>query len=326
MEDLISVIVPVYKVEKYIHKCIDSIINQTYTNLEIILVDDGSPDSCGKICDEYAKKDNRIKVIHKTNGGLSDARNAGTKHAKGTYLTYIDSDDFVSENYIEYMYNLLKHSADITFATCGVEIIRNKSIIQHESDTNFHKYNREEAFTSLLYDEGLFLSAWGKLFRTDFIKNYSFPKGKAYEDTAVIYKWINDSNKIICGEEKCYYYVDRANSISNQKEFNNNEIDYINNSKLMLKFINENYGLDEAVERFFLYVNFRELRILLLSKNKNKQYEEEMWSNIKKHRITVLKNKKISKRDKLAIYTSFFGKKFFKLAWIIYCKLTKRII
>jgi len=100
MSDLISVIIPVYKVEKYIDKCIKSILNQTYTNLEIILVDDGSPDNCGQICDDYAQKHNRIKVIHKTNGGQAEARNYGLNIAKGKYVTFLDSDDYVSEDYI----------------------------------------------------------------------------------------------------------------------------------------------------------------------------------------------------------------------------------
>lgn len=326
MNDLISVIIPVYKVEKYLEQCISSVIRQTYRNLEIILVDDGSPDNCPKICDEYAKKDNRIKVIHKKNGGLSDARNVGTESANGTYLTYIDSDDFVSEDYIEYMYSLLKKSEDLTFSACGVKVIRENTIIKKDNNPNFNIYSSEEAFVSLLYDSGLFLSAWGKLFKTNFIKKYPFPKGEVYEDTAVIYKWINDSNKIIYGEKDCYYYVCRANSISKQKEFNNSEIDYIEHTEAMLNFINKNYGLDEAVERFFLYANFRELRILLLSKNQNQKYEEEVWNNIKKHRMKVIRNKKISKRDKFAIYSSIFGKKFFKLSWIFYCKITGRIL
>ena len=114
MEDLITVIVPVYKVEKYIRKCIESIINQTYKNIEIILVDDGSPDDCGKICDEYAKKDNRIKAIHKENGGLSDARNKALDLTNGKYVIFVDSDDYIEKNAIEYLYQLMqKYNTDI---------------------------------------------------------------------------------------------------------------------------------------------------------------------------------------------------------------------
>ena len=107
---LISVVIPIYKVEKYLCECVDSVINQTYTNLEIILVDDGSPDNCPAICDDYASKDSRIKVIHKENGGQSSARNAGIKIAKGEYISFIDSDDYVSPVYIEQLYSTLKRS------------------------------------------------------------------------------------------------------------------------------------------------------------------------------------------------------------------------
>ena len=105
--ELISIVIPIYKVEQYLRRCIDSVICQTYKNIEIILIDDGSPDNCGKLCDEIKKKDNRIKVIHKSNGGLSDARNCGINIATGKYITFIDSDDYVTEDYIEYMYRLL---------------------------------------------------------------------------------------------------------------------------------------------------------------------------------------------------------------------------
>ena len=118
-QDLISVIIPIYNVEQYLDRCIDSVKKQTYTNLEIILVDDGSPDNCGKMCDEYAEDDKRIKVIHKENGGLSDARNAGIEIATGEYITFIDSDDYVSLDYVEYMYKLLK-DAGAKLSICGV--------------------------------------------------------------------------------------------------------------------------------------------------------------------------------------------------------------
>ena len=113
-QPLVSIIVPIYKVEPYLRRCLDSIVNQSYTNLEIILVDDGSPDNCPQICDEYASKDNRIKVIHKKNGGLSDARNAGLDICKGEYISFVDSDDWVDEKYIETLLDLaIKENVDI---------------------------------------------------------------------------------------------------------------------------------------------------------------------------------------------------------------------
>ncbi len=125
---LISIIVPVYKVEMYIKKCINSIINQTYKNIEIILVDDGSPDNCGKICDDYSKTDKRIIVVHKDNGGLSDARNRGLIAASGQFITFVDSDDYIELNYIETHYNnLINNNADISIA--GHNVIYNSSLI-----------------------------------------------------------------------------------------------------------------------------------------------------------------------------------------------------
>ena len=115
----ISVIVPVYKVEPYIRKCVDSILGQTFSDIQVILVDDGSPDQCGKICDEYAKQDKRVEVIHKENGGLSDARNAGVPYAKGEYIIFLDSDDYIEKDMLEYMYTRIQDSgADM--ATCGL--------------------------------------------------------------------------------------------------------------------------------------------------------------------------------------------------------------
>ena len=126
MDDLISVIIPVYNVEKFIDRCINSLINQTYKNLEIILVDDGSPDNCPGLCDDWAKKDNRIKVVHKQNGGLSDARNAGLERSTGDYIMFVDSDDFVDETICEVLLNDLKNN-DADFSMCGVEICNDYS-------------------------------------------------------------------------------------------------------------------------------------------------------------------------------------------------------
>lgn len=330
-EPLISIIIPVYNVEKYIENCLETVIKQTYKNIEIILVDDGSKDSSSKICDKYAKKDNRIRVIHKKNGGLSDARNVGTEQATGMFITYIDSDDSVTYDYVEYLYKLIKMDKDITFSSCNVEIVRkeehteNTEIAKEEYGVNI--FNKQQAFKALLYAKELFLSACGKLFYSGFIKKYKFPVGLAYEDTAVIYKWINDSNKIICGSKPCYKYYSRDNSISKQGSFNKNEIDYIKNTDEMLNFIKKNYPEElKAVNRFFIYANFRELRIILFSEEnkETKEIEKKIWKNIKKYRIKVLLDNEASKRDKAAILISFLGRKNFKRAWKLYCKITGR--
>ncbi len=173
MKDLITVVVPVYKVEKYIDRCVTSIINQTYKNLQIILVDDGSPDNCGKICDEYAKKDNRIEVIHKENGGLSDARNAGINIAKGKYIAFVDSDDYVANDYIEYMYKILKKE-NAKISICELQIVwkntkieektnlqENKEIEKNRKikENEVQKLTSKQALENLLYSQGIDVSA-----------------------------------------------------------------------------------------------------------------------------------------------------------------------
>ena len=168
MQPLISIVIPVYKVEKYLERCILSIINQNYSNLEIILVDDGSPDDCGLICDNWAKIDNRIRVIHKENGGLSDARNAGIKIATGEFITFIDSDDYVLDNYIEYLLELIfKYNADI--AICNFhqlfEETNRKVFVGGKVEKIF---NSEEAIETMLYDRDFYTCAWGKLYRKSF--------------------------------------------------------------------------------------------------------------------------------------------------------------
>ncbi|MBR6253598.1 MAG: glycosyltransferase [Clostridia bacterium] len=219
---LISVVVPIYKVEDYIHKCLDSIINQTYKNLEIILVDDGSPDNCPLICDEYAKKDSRIKVIHKKNGGLSDARNSGIRLAKGQYIGFVDSDDYLDLDMFEYLYTLLnKYNADIS--TCGyrdVGIIENDGIVPNIET----ELDRTEAL-KLLATNGLLKDyAWNKLYKLNlFLDNrIEYPSGKVMEDIATTYKLIEKSNKVVLGNRCLYNYLRRSGSITGDKCFKTN--------------------------------------------------------------------------------------------------------
>lgn len=213
--DKISVVIPVYKVEQYLDECILSVINQTYKNLEIILVDDGSPDKCGKICDRYSKVDNRIIVIHKENGGLSDARNKGIEIATGKYVSFIDSDDYVDLRYFEILYkNIIKHEANI--AICSYQKffdgdeLKDKCKIYEDSKI----LNKEEALFNLYGKDRInYVIACGKLFDIKLFKAIEFPKGKVNEDSFTTYKLYFKSEKIIYNKSKLYYYRQRKNSI-----------------------------------------------------------------------------------------------------------------
>ncbi|MCR5223874.1 MAG: glycosyltransferase [Bacilli bacterium] len=203
---LISVIVPIYNVEEYLNKCVDSIIGQTYKNLEIILVDDGSPDNCPELCDEYLKIDKRVKVIHKKNGGLSDARNEGVRISTGEYISFIDSDDYVPNNFIEELFNgYIKEDADISI--CDIKVIYDDKEIVEESMKG-DEINQLNAINTPFA-----ASACNKLFKSEIIKKCPFEVGKINEDIAVVIPIIANSKKIAYVTSTTYNYVQRDTSI-----------------------------------------------------------------------------------------------------------------
>ena len=217
MKSLISVIVPVYKVEKYLNKCIDSILSQTYRELEVILVDDGSPDSCGQICDYYKDTDDRVKVIHKKNGGLSDARNAGLAIATGEYIGFVDSDDWIKADMYEYLINeLAENKAQI--AVCNWI---------NATDKRYMINNFEEQCISgeegvkLLFEDKTENYAWNKLYSSSLWSDIKFPVGKNFEDVLTIYKVFGKAERIAFANEAKYYYRIRSSSISGTRNYNN---------------------------------------------------------------------------------------------------------
>ena len=209
---LVSIIVPIYKVEPYLRRCLDSIVNQTYTNIEIILIDDGSPDNCPQICDEYASKDNRIKVIHKMNGGLSDARNSGIDISKGEYISFVDSDDWVDEKYIEILLDLtIKENADIVIG----EYTKTQGVILQEKQNIWTKtYSSKEALIRLFSKNNItFTVSWGKLYKKELFNSIRFPIGKFHEDEFTTYILFYNSTKIVYTSKILYNYYQRAGSI-----------------------------------------------------------------------------------------------------------------
>lgn len=213
--EIISIVVPVYNVEKYLKECIDSILNQTYVKLEIILVDDGSTDSSGKICDEYLKKDNRIKVFHKLNGGLSDARNYGIKHANGKYIQFTDSDDFLDKDMIKILYNNAKeNNSDVSI--CSFYTL--KDGIKFTDATHKNKiFSRDEAIKASLLDKEIRNYAWNKLYKKSIFETIEYPKGKLFEDILTMPKIFLQSSCISLVDIPLYYYRQRNDSIIHKK-------------------------------------------------------------------------------------------------------------
>lgn len=216
---LVSIIVPVYNVEQYIHRAVDCLLHQTYPHLEILLIDDGSPDKCPQICDEYAQKDQRIRVIHKTNGGLSDARNAGLNIAKGEYLTFLDSDDYLSLDAIEILLNIIQEQG-VDVVCSGLNIINAKGeIYDYRKGDNSFKISGKETVKLLLKDEFPYNFSPAKLYKRDLFNDIRFPLGRLYEDIATTYLVINRANSVYCMKE-CLYYYERGRDGNITSELN----------------------------------------------------------------------------------------------------------
>lgn len=215
MGPLVSVIVPVYNVEEYLHRCIDSLINQSYLNLEIILVDDGSTDRSSSICDEYAAKDNRIRVVHKENGGQSSARNVAMDIMCGKYVVFVDSDDYISCNMIEkFIDSSLRHNVDVVVA--DYTIIGNFPKKTKEVNKDYCATGIDIA-KAIIRDEYPKNFAWGKLYKSYLFDDVRFPEGRIYEDTATIYKVVAKSSLVYCLSDSLYFYeMGRPNNTTSE--------------------------------------------------------------------------------------------------------------
>ena len=231
---LISIIVPVYKAEKYLNRCVESIVNQTYKNLEIILVDDGSPDNCPQMCDEWAEKDGRIKVIHKENGGAAMARNAALDTASGDYIGFVDSDDWIACNMYEVLYNsLIENDSDISMC-------RHFDVDAQSAIKEIDFYFSEEAITGkdcivLGKYSAVNCVLWNKLYKKELWQNIRFPNYMKYEDEAVLPYIYNEAKKIACVQAPLYYYVYVDGSIMNS-QLSDNDLVMINIMEKRLEF------------------------------------------------------------------------------------------
>lgn len=300
--ELITIIVPIYNVKPYLSRCIESIINQDYKKLEIILVDDGSTDKSGNICDEYAKKDKRIIVIHQENQGLSCARNNGTRISKGKYIAYIDSDDYIELDYISYLYKLIKdNKADIS--ACAHNKHRYIETV----------YEKDELYPALLTSKIAF-SAWSKLIKASIMKdnNIYFPVNEIYEDQKWIYYLLEHTNRVVISSESKYHYTYRQNSIFNTKSLQNKKI-LINRVCEMHNFIKERHPEYLSLS-YIKYI--RELTYNFLSFSRTKELEtlkKEIYSLIKKNRNKIILKKEVNLFLRLEVLVSYFGYNFFKL-------------
>ena len=239
-QPLISVIVPIYNVKEYFDRCVESIVNQTYKNIEIILVDDGSPDNCPQMCNEWAEKDTRINVIHKENGGLSDARNAGLKIATGEIVSFIDSDDWIELDMFEKMLNrMIEDDSDIV--SCGVKWVEEDgNVIRDVTVSNDEVLDMQSAMKELLNDGKLKQHVWNKIYKFDLIKDVLFEKGKYHEDVFWSYQIVGKAQKVSVVKESFYNYVQRSNSIMGEG-FSVKRLDALDANRQRCEYIKEHF-------------------------------------------------------------------------------------
>lgn len=262
MIDLISIIVPIYNVENYLDKCIKSIISQTYNNLEIILVDDGSLDNCAEICDDYAEKDSRIVVIHKENGGLSSARNAGLKIAKGNYISFVDSDDYIYKEMIEHMlFVAVENAADIVicdYKTVYEDEKVNYEILEQYCDTgkiiDIGQNESQLAYFDDHKKRKSLVVVWNKLYKKELLENIRFPEGRIHEDEAVTYRLLYKAKKIMYIKNSYYFYLERKGSIM-ASTFNKKRFQLFDAYIERLKFYEENNEKELYKKVIFLYMH-----------------------------------------------------------------------
>lgn len=241
-EPKISVIVAAYKVEDYLRKCVDSILSQTFKNLEVILVDDGSPDESGAICDEYALKDKRIRVIHKTNGGQSTARNKGLEIAQGDYIGFVDGDDWIEPAMYQTLYETMaQDNADIV--QCGWYKVEPSGDKECPYLDDFKEiYSSDEGLDELIASQGghLNTSVCCKLFKKDIAQQFRFSPVRAYEDDEYIFKTVSLANKIVCIHTPLYDYLNRENSTMTAK-FNMNKVALVTIQKKITDYLEMRY-------------------------------------------------------------------------------------
>ncbi len=313
---LVSIIVPVYQVEKYIHHCINSILSQTYKNLEIILVDDGSQDACPQICDEYAEKDNRVYVIHQKNLGLSEARNTGIKIAQGEYIAFVDSDDYISSDMIQILLErAVCKNADIS--VCNYFTVNGNNSYWRRKP----QYEREMTSTQALEDIFTLpnyceVVVWNKLFHAHLFKDTGilFPCGKIHEDNFTTYKLIYYANKIVYCDQPLYYYVQRDESIMHAS-FNLKKLQLLEAVDETKNFIiQNNLPLVKQVQNYEIMMLFNILNQLLYEKKKYINVWNEIRCMILNDKKLIERNPYISKRHRIGI---------FLLQWHLYTPLYK---
>lgn len=321
MKPLISIVVPVYNVEKYVQTCIQSIINQTYQNLEIILVDDGSTDCSGKICDDMARQDKRIYVIHKENGGLSDARNVGIDRATGKLIMFVDSDDYLTEKMIEKLYtSKIAYKAQISCCLIRIVYENPPPNISSASQTNEGEsifLNQTEALVKFLKQSEILNSANAKLYDTELFRNIRYPKGELFEDLGTTYKLFALARRVALVRIEGYCYFVRSGSIQNSS-FSKKKMSELKFAKEQKDYLDAKFPQLELATTDRLVSSCFHILFSVMGLHEFEPERKEVEKIIKENRKKLLLSRETSKKTKYGCLLSYLG---FRTEALIYKKL-----
>lgn len=318
-KELISIIIPVYNAEQYIKKTITCVLGQKYSNWELLLIDDGSTDTSGKICEEFAEQDKRIRVFHISNGGAAVARNVGINNALGKYICFIDSDDLVSDDYVNFLYmNIMKYQVDMMICGYLKAYSSDKKFLNNRM-TDVLVWTTEKALEELLYRKSFTSGPWCKLVKTDVVRKNMFPEGKLYEDQGCIYKWISASGKIGYSNAIHYLYLMHKNSCQHSN-FDIRKMDHVKFSLEIVKFINEKYPQlqNAAGNRLFTSA------VIILRAIPRWKYKSEykyLKQIIKEYRGIVIRDKKAKISTRMLALISYINIDLFPLMGMVYDKI-----
>lgn len=311
---LISVILPIFNVRDYLPKCMESLREQSYKNLEIILVDDGSTDGCAALSESLAAKDERSVVYHKENGGLSDARNFGLARANGEYLTFIDPDDYVDYDYVSYLYSLIE-TYETPMSICQHRVVFTDGGIRDYGNPGSEQLPARTCIERMLYHDVIDTSAWGKLYRRDLFDGVEYPVGRLFEDINTTYRLMLNAGEVAVGYESKYTHVTRLGSIVTST-FSPRKYDLITMTDEMGVELSRIYPeLRYAIERRKLYARFSVLNQMMDAEGVE-EHRREILGYIRQHGIHVLRDSKTPRRDKIAIMLAYAGYPLYKAAWL----------
>jgi len=321
----ITIVVPVYNVEKFLKCCLDSILNQSFQDFQLILVNDGSTDNSGQICDEYQKKSEKVTVIHKKNGGLSSARNAGIESAKAPYIGFVDSDDYIEKDMFQVLYAAIKnHGADIA-SVDYLPVSENDFTAKdlEDSTISYEVFDETEVVSQLLVNEKIHRCAWNKLYKLELFENVRYPEGKVFEDTFTTYQLYRLAKKAVATNYKGYFYRQNDASIT-RKSFTPKNLDVLSETQKVLTDMEVNAPNLLEFEQARLAEHYVELVMKLLNAPKTKEtkkYLDDVLRKIKNDYGMLRQNKRTKKKIRRAIVAMNIAPHAFFMSYRIFKKI-----